>query len=181
MRWRVSMAGMLGVVLFSGLVLAALRSGSDPWFRTIYTVTAAALLYAAAVARSRGPSWGGFATVGLLYFVLGFGPWIIGPPGSEGRGLNRNLATSALVEYATNAIAARDGPPPGHVTGYYLMVEGRKGNLNGILHSALTILLAAAGGVAARLAATKAGRRGASATRRGVGAGLEVDRPPTGG
>jgi len=147
MRLRVSMAGLLGVVLF----LAGLRSGSDGWFRAVYTATAASLLFAIVAARHLGAFWYGFAAVGLAYFVIGFGPWVPSPPGSEGRGLNRNLATSALVELATLAIADREPPPAGTVNYLYnLMREGRKANLNGILHSALTVALAVGGGAVSR-------------------------------
>ena len=160
MRLRVSMSGLLGVVLFSALILAALRSGSDGWFRAVYTATAGGLFFGIVAARHLGSFWHGFAAVGVAYFALGFGPWIVGPPGSEGRGLNRNLATTTLiVEPVAEAIAARDTPPPGPINGYYLMREGRKANLAGILHSALTIALAIAGGTISRGLAAKSKRR----------------------
>jgi len=160
MRLRVSMAGLLGVVLFSGLILAALRSGSDGWFRAVYTATAASLLFGAVAARHLGAFWFGFAAVGVPYFAIGFGPWIVGLPGSEGRGLNRNLATTSLiVEPVAEAIAARDSPPPGPINGYYLMREGRKANLAGIVHSALTVALAIGGGAISRIMAAKQRRR----------------------
>jgi hypothetical protein len=158
-RFRVSLAGLLLVVLFAGLVLAALRSGSDAWARSIYTATAAALLFAGVAARYRGVFWHGFAVVGAGYFVVGFGPWVAGPPGAEGRGLNRNLTTAVVVDAVVEAIAPPDNPPPGHNTDYYLAREGHKANLRGIAHSALTVMLAVGGGVGARVLAAGARRR----------------------
>lgn len=158
-RFRVSMAGLLLVVLFAGLVFAALRSGSDAWTRTIYTATAAGLLFGAVAARYRGVFWHGFAVVGGGYFVLGFGPWIDHPPGAEGRGLNRNLSTSVVVDLVVESLTPPDTPPPGHSGDYYLAREGQKANLRGITHSALTVLLAVGGGGIARALAAGARRR----------------------
>lgn len=155
MRLRMSMAGMLGVVMYAALILAALRSGSDGWFRATYTATAAALLVAVVVGRSRGSFWAGFGLVGLAYFALGFGPWIAAPAGAEGRGLNQNLVTSSLIEVASDAILARDPPPPGGGHDYFLARTSHKANLNGISHSAMTLLIACAGGLSARVAAAK--------------------------
>lgn len=158
-RFRVSLAGMILAVGYAGLVFAALRSGSDAWTRTIYTVTAASLLFAGVAARHRGVFWHGFAVVGAAYFVLGYGPWVAGPPGSEGRGLNRNLSTSVLVDLAVEAVIPPDAPPPGHNSSYYINREGQKANLRGIVHSSLSVALAAGGGALARALAAGARRR----------------------
>ena len=158
-RLRISMAGLVLVVFFSGLVFAALRSGSDAWTRAIYTITAASLLFAAVASKHRGVFWHGFAAVGVGYFVLGFGPWIGGPPGSEGRGLNRNLSTAVLVDAVVEAVVPPDVPPPGHNSSYYVTRESQKANLRGIVHSALTVLLATGGGAVARALAAGARRR----------------------
>ena len=158
-RVRISMAALLGMVLYSGLILAGLRSGSDLWYRSIYTLTAASLLYGGVAARHRGAFWHGFAVVGIGYFLIGFGPWIAGPPGSNGRGLNRSLATSMLVEAVSDHLTNPGQPPPGHLNEYYMMLESRKANLNGIAHSALTIAFATIGGLASRTLAARR-RRG---------------------
>ncbi len=168
-RVRISMAALLGAVLYSGLILAALRSGSDVWFRSVYTLTAAALLYGGVAARHRGAFWHGFAVVGIGYFIVGFGPWIAGPPGSNGRGLNRNLITSMLVDAVTEPLARPGQPPPGHVNEYYMMLESRKANLNGIVHAVLTTALATVGGFTSR---TLAARR-----RRGDPTAVILPRP----
>ena len=158
-RFRISLAGMLLGVFFAGLVFAALRSGSDAWARAIYTTTAASLLFAGVAAKHRGVFWHGFAVVGLGYFVVGFGPWIAGPPGAEGRGLNRNLSTIVVVDAVVDAVIPPDQPPPGHNSGYYLTRESHKANLRGIAHSALTVVLATLGGGIARGLAAGARRR----------------------
>ena len=158
-RFRVSLAGLLLAVFYAGLVFAALRSGSDAWTRSIYTITAGLLLFAGIAARHRGVFWHGFAVAGIGYFVIGFGPWIAGPPGSEGRGLNRNLSTVVLVDAVVEAVAPPDQPPPGHNSGYYLTRESQKANLRGIIHSAFTVILAASGGAVARALAASARRR----------------------
>ena len=158
-RFRISLAGMILGVFYAGLVFAALRSGSDAWTRAIYTFTAASLLFAAVAARHRGVFWHGFAVAGVAYFVIGFGPWVAGPPGSEGRGLNRNLSTAALVDAVADAMTPPEAPPAGHNSGYYLMREGQKANLRGIAHSALTVIIAAGGGALSRALAAGARRR----------------------
>ena len=158
-RFRVSMAGMLLAVLFSALVFAALRSGSDAWTRAIYSSTVASLLFSGVAARHRGVFWHGFAIAGAGYFVVGFGPWIAAPPGSEGRGLNRNLGTAVLVEAVVEAVLPPDSPMPGHNSGYYLTRESQKGNLRGITHCALTVIIAVGGGATSRALAAGARRR----------------------
>ena len=158
-RFRVSLAGMILAIFYAGLVFAALRSGSDAWTRTIYTLTAAILLYAGVAARHRGVFWHGFAVAGAAYFILGYGPWIAGPPGSEGRGLNRNLSTVVLVDLAVEAVIPPDAPPSGHNSSYYLNREGQKANLRGIVHSALAVAIAGGGGILARVLAAGARRR----------------------
>ena len=158
-RFRVSLAALLAAIFYLSLVFAALRSGSDAWTRSIYTITAGIVLFAGIAARHRGVFWHGFAVAGAAYFVVGFGPWIDGPPGSQGRGLNRNLSTAVVVDAVVEAVVPPDSPPPGHNSGYYIQRESQKANLRGIAHSALTLVLAAGGGAVARALAAGARRR----------------------
>ncbi len=158
-RFRVSLAALLLAVFYSGLIFAALRSGSESWARSIYTITAAVLIFATIAAKHRGVFWHGFAVAGAAYFLIGFGPWIPGAPGSEGRGLNRNLSTAVVIDAAVDAVIPPDQPPPGHNSSYYLDRESQKANLRGIVHSALTMVLATFGGAGARALAAGARRR----------------------
>ena len=158
-RFRVSLAGLLLAVFYVGLVFAALRSGSDAWMRSIYTLTAALLGFAGIAAKYRGVFWHGFAVVGVGYFVIGFGPWIAAAPGGEGRGLNRNLSTVVLIDSVVDAVIPADSPPPGHNSGYYLTRESQKANLRGITHSAMALILATGGGLVARALTASARRR----------------------
>jgi hypothetical protein len=54
---RFTIAKLLGVVLFFGVVLAGLRSGSNDWFKAIYSLTFSLQVYAAIAARYRGAFW----------------------------------------------------------------------------------------------------------------------------
>ena len=158
-RFRVSLAGLVLAVFYVGLVFAALRAGSDAWMRSIYTLTAALLVFAGMAAKYRGVFWHGFAVAGVGYFVIGFGPWIATAPGAEGRGLNQNLSTVVIIDAVVDAVIPPDHPPPGHNSGYYLTRESQKANLRGITHSALTMFVAAGGGFLARALTAGARRR----------------------
>ena len=158
-RFRVSLAGLLLAVCYSGVIFAALRTGSDAWMRSIYTLTGALFLFAWIAAKYRGVFWHGFAVAGLGYFVIGFGPWIAASPGAEGRGLNRNLSTVVLIDSVVDEVIPPDIPPPGHNSGYYLNRESQKANLRGITHSALAMLVAVGGGFVARAVTAGARRR----------------------
>lgn len=151
---RVTIASMLGVVLFFGIVSGGLRSGSNDWFKSVYSLTFMALVYATIAARYRGPFWYGFAVTGWAYFIIGFGPWIGSPPGSEPlRAVNRNLVTSVILEVVSGALFRDDLPTPGSGLAPMMIMQMHQANRDGICHCALTILAAVAGGFAARIVA----------------------------
>lgn len=148
---RVSISGTLGVILFFGIIFAGLRSGSNDWFKPIYSLTFLTLVYAAIAARYRGPFWYGFTVAGWTYFVIGFGPWI---NSSLPRAVNRNLVSSVIVEFVSSRMARNDslawsiGPTMN-------WSQIRAANRDGIGHSTLTPLFAFAGGLVARAVASR--------------------------
>jgi hypothetical protein len=78
-RVRISIAGLMAVVLFCAVGVAALRAASETWAGLILTATLAILAVGllGAIYR-RGPAhafWGGFALFGWGYLLLCFGPW----------------------------------------------------------------------------------------------------------
>lgn len=145
---RFTIARLLALILFFGIIFAGLRSGSDDWFKLIYSLTFLTLVYAAIAVRYRGAFWHGFAVAGWAYFVTGFGPWIGSSPELTQplRGANRNLITSILLEVATDLISVRSG------SGAFptMLVDGNQANRDGIGHCALTILFGLAGGLVSR-------------------------------
>lgn len=154
---RPTIARLLGAVAFSGIVFAGLRSGSNDWFKLIYSLTFATLVHAAIAARHRGAFWHGFAIAGWAYFLVGFGPWIDSPPGRALRGVNRNLVTSVVLEIVSGTMSRGDlpavvvGGPPGST----MIFDLRWANRDGIVHSALTILFACLGGSVSRALARR--------------------------
>src|SRR5262245_25907390 len=96
---RLTIAWLLAAIVVLGILFAGLRSGSNDWFKVIYTATFITLVYAAITARYRGAFWYGFAVAGWAYFLIGFGPRIGSPPGSEPlHAVNRNIVTSVVLE-----------------------------------------------------------------------------------
>src|SRR5689334_10460965 len=79
MRYRVSIAALMVLVLFLAIGFAALRSGSDWWASATFSATLLALALAAPLAvYRRGPRrafWAWFAAFGAAYLVLVFTPW----------------------------------------------------------------------------------------------------------
>lgn len=155
-RSRVTIASLLGVIMFFAIVFAGLRSGSNDWFKLIYSLTFIMLVYAAIAARYRGAFWYGFAIAGWTYFVVAFGPWIGSPPGSEPlRAVNRNLVSSVILEIVSGALSIGESSPPGSGIPRALIVEMLRANRDGIGHCALTCLFAIAGGLASRAMARR--------------------------
>ena len=72
-RLRFTIAGLLGVVAFAAVGFAALRSGSDLWASTIFTLTAATLATAVLLSIHRQGRarafWIGVALFGWLHLV----------------------------------------------------------------------------------------------------------------
>lgn len=85
-RFRMSIAGVMLLMLPVAVGLAALRDPSELWASVLFTVTLLALLVSVlgTVAR-RGPArlaFFGFVLFGASYLVLAFGPWAsINPEG----------------------------------------------------------------------------------------------------
>jgi hypothetical protein len=153
---RVNIGKLLGVIVWCALILAGLRSGSNDWYKSIYTLTFLTLVYAAIVARYGRPFWHGFALAGWAYFLIGYGAWIGGS--SEGHGkVNRSLVSSVVLEMVTGQLTSRERlPVVGGKPTYTLEFDTHWDNRDGIGHCALTTLFAAIGG----LVATSAARRG---------------------
>ena len=159
---RFTIARLLCAIMFLGIVFAGLRSGSNDWFKMVYTLTFITLVYAAIAARYRGAFWYGFAVAGWAYFLVGFGPWIGSPPGSEPlRAVNRNIVTSVVLEIVSGTMSRSDSAPS--ATGGPLpnMIRQMQwANRDGICHSALTILFALVGGIVSRIVARRSSTDG---------------------
>jgi hypothetical protein len=145
MKWpRVSMLGLVAAVVVCGVVLAALRSGSDYWLGVAYTMTVGMLLAAVVLARyRRGASrafWFGFAVFGWGMFILGANPW-----GNEfdddrfGVNVNNNLLTSRLIQVTVGRI--RMG------TDDLRMIDEITAQTIGIVHLLVVLAVASLGGL----------------------------------
>ena len=79
-RHRITIAGLLGLVLFLAVGLAALRSADDAWDSGVLGVTLAVLLISVLLAVHRTGHgrayWLGFALFGWLYLVVSLVPTI---------------------------------------------------------------------------------------------------------
>ena len=106
-RLRFTIAGMLGVVAFVAVGIAALRSGSDLWAATIFTLTAATLASAVLVSIHRQGRtrafWFGFALFGWLHLAACLHPAI------KGRLLTANLLGLLARQMPSKSI---DGSKP---------------------------------------------------------------------
>jgi hypothetical protein len=102
MKVRFSIAGLLVVIAFFGVGLAALRSASALWASALFTaavvVLSAAILGAIA---SRGRvrlTWTGLAVFGWIYLAIAFGPWPFNPDGPPA------LITLPVLDYIQDSI-----------------------------------------------------------------------------
>ena len=79
-RFRFSIGSLLGLVLFLGFGLAALKAANDPWDAGVFGVTLIALLTSVLLAVHRAGSrrayWLGFALFGCAHFTLALVPQI---------------------------------------------------------------------------------------------------------
>ncbi len=160
--FRIRIAGLLGFILVSGLIFAALHSGSNDAFKLAYTLTFFVLVYGTIAARYRDAFWHGFAIAGVAYFLIGFGPWIntptrLNPPHGA---VNRSLATSVILEFLPAIMTAMDGPPPFRNPrpinpAATMKYELRLANRAGIGHCVLTLLFALGGGSVSRALARR--------------------------
>ncbi len=90
----------------------------------------------------RGAFWYGFAVAGWAYFLIGFGPWIGSPLGSEPpRAVNRNTVSSVVHEIVSGTMSRSDPAPPGAGgLATNLILQMHWANRDGICHSALSLL-----------------------------------------
>ena len=110
MRFRMSIAALMTVVLVLAVGFAALRSGSEGWSLVVFNLTLLLLFAAipgAIYRRDRDRAgWVGFALFGWGYWILSFGPGFR----TE---IRPQLATTPLLDYLYPQIAPI--PPPGAV------------------------------------------------------------------
>jgi hypothetical protein len=93
---RVSIAGLMAVVLVCGVAAAALREASETWAGILLLVTVGLLAFALLAVRQRREAsrafWEGFALFGWGYLVLTLGPWFAEQVGPK-------LPTAQLLGY----------------------------------------------------------------------------------
>jgi hypothetical protein len=158
---RMTIASLLGLIAIVAMILTALRSGSNDWFKLNYTLVFLTLVYAAIAARYRGPFWYGFAIAGWAYFLIAFGPWIgTQQVGHPQHAVNRNIVTSLFLEIVSaimdriDAISHAEGTPPVDSVSM-MMANLRSANRDGICHCSLTLLFACLGGFVSRTLAKR--------------------------
>ncbi len=93
-RARVSIAGLMGLIVMIALSVAALRSPTPLWSGTIFTLSLAALgVSLVGLVNRHGPRrafWGGFAILGWGYWIAALSPWI-------GEAIGPRLVTTELL------------------------------------------------------------------------------------
>jgi hypothetical protein len=111
-RYRISLAGSLGIVAVIAMGLAGMRSASSLWTTAAATVTLALLLAAVIAARlldglDRG-FWAGFALFGWSYLLLVNWDWI---GGQFGHDLTAGLSDVAEAMFAKVEVPIPPQPP----------------------------------------------------------------------
>jgi hypothetical protein len=148
-RLHVSILRMMIAIAFLAVWFAALRSGSDLWFSTVYTLTIAALLVATLAARFRrgneGAFWFGFAVFGWGFFVLDFGAALHSSGGFSGGGfrdkVNQDLLTSKAIAIVIPYLRSQ---PDG-----FKVIDEFLANTIRVAHLMLTLVIAVIGGLIA--------------------------------
>ena len=152
MHPRLTISGLMTVVVLAAVGFAAMRSGSDLWLRLIYSLVALALLTATILARYHGAFWYGFAIFGWGYFLLGLGPWVglASTRTPENQPLNQMLLSYDVANYLCSFIT--DYQPEGQLNRSDVMLSR---NMQAICHSILTLPFGFTGGCIAWLLASK--------------------------
>jgi hypothetical protein len=161
MHSRLTISGMMAVVVLAAVGFAAIRSGSDLWLRVIYSLVAMALLTATVLARYRSAFWYGFAVFGWGYFLLGLGPWVglASTRTPENQPLNRMLLSYDVANYI--CLFSGNYQHNGQLYDYDLMLSNvglsriLSKNRQPICHSILTLPFGFAGGSIAWLLASR--------------------------
>jgi hypothetical protein len=111
-RYRISLAGSLGIVAVIAMGLAGMRSASSLWTTAAATVTLALLLTAVVAARLLDgldrAFWAGFAVFGWSYLLLVNWDWI---GGQFGHDLTSGLSDVAEAIFARGDVPAPPQPP----------------------------------------------------------------------
>src|SRR5262245_5156858 len=111
-RYRISLAGSLGIVAVIAMGLAGMRSASSLWTMAAATVTLALLLSAVIAARLLDgldrAFWAGFAVFGWSYLLLVNWDWI---GGQFGHDLTAGLSDVAETIFARTDVSAPPQPP----------------------------------------------------------------------
>lgn len=102
-RFRVSVAGLMGIVLLAGVAFAALRNPTLLWANAFFSLYLALLTLAILGAWYRRAFWKGFLVFGGTYFLLNFAPWF-------NVHFSPHLLTTSLFDmaYADKHIASPD-------------------------------------------------------------------------
>jgi hypothetical protein len=111
-RYRISLAGALGIVAVIAMGLAGMRSASSLWTTAAATVTLALLLSAMIAARLLDgldrAFWAGFALFGWSYLLLANWDWI---GGQFGHDLTAGLSDVAEAMFAKVEVPIQLQPP----------------------------------------------------------------------
>ena len=130
MTKRISIAGLMGFVLFAALGFAGLKGASEAWASSCFTLLAVALVVAPLNAwqgRGKGRAyWGGFAAAAWIDCLIVFGPMgpaRVNPPPLATAALSDRLeglihpspffTVTSLVTYQPVPVAPSPPLPPG--------------------------------------------------------------------
>ena len=142
MKFRFTIAYLIGAVAVSGLWFAALRSGSRVWVNVILDLTVAILLFATVGARfARGPAadrWFGFSAFGWAHLALGALPSFCAQYQVE-----LFFPADLIMAYVTLPFLMDEGVPVGWVFGTHLIVITILTVLSGLIGATLCGFLAA--------------------------------------